>query len=509
MKKLFLGLALLCQVGLSFAQNVTITPSGITPAQGGGIDRLTTTQRLNLTNQNAGKIVFDIDKGHLYLWNGNDWHQIADSKLDTAPVVEVKPLNQQNGDRFGFSVAIKSKWAVVGAPGRDSGEGEAYIFERKENGWEEVIRLRQDFSPVNTLLGAGDGFGHSVDIDVLTSASGEEYPVAIVGAPVLGRVFIYRLIRQQILNTSNYIITWSYETNITHPSAAANDLFGQSLAISGNRIIVGVPGDDPVFGTNPLTNYGSACIYDATQTGLVPNATFSWNIVGSTNGQATIFRTNGATGDNFGTSVDIGGNYAVISSVNNSTGNGRVDMYRFVSGSWTFLREFTPTNVPDVDPAAFFGRAIALRGDLLVIGVPGEDNNTTADVGAIQAIRNSAGGTWTSSSMVTYSERMNPYLVANAQFGASVAVSTRSVMGGAPEYDDPASAITNVGLAAGFTNGTSYTHEKIENPSKSSGRQYGRSVAISDDGTFVIGAAPETSATWAGPGRVYFGNINL
>ncbi|MCU0341723.1 MAG: FG-GAP repeat protein, partial [Spirosomaceae bacterium] len=186
-----------------------------------------------------------------------------------------------------------------------------------------------------------------------------------------------------------------------------------------------------------------------------------------------------------------------------------VDMYRFVSGSWTFLREFTPTNVPDVDPAAFFGRAIALRGDLLVIGVPGEDNNTTADVGAIQAIRNSAGGTWTSSSMVTYSERMNPYLVANAQFGASVAVSTRSVMGGAPEYDDPASAITNVGLAAGFTNGTSYTHEKIENPSKSSGRQYGRSVAISDDGTFVIGAAPETSATWAGPGRVYFGNINL
>lgn len=56
----------------SIAQNVTITPSGITPASG-GIQKMTYEQILAISDPEIGDIVIDISNKTLRMWNGTEW----------------------------------------------------------------------------------------------------------------------------------------------------------------------------------------------------------------------------------------------------------------------------------------------------------------------------------------------------------------------------------------------------------------------------------------------------
>ena len=171
--------------------------------------------------------------------------------------LQVAKLTASDGnkyDLFGSAVGISGHLVVVGAHQPKFGSwsassGSVYIFGRNTDGtWSEVVKLTADDAA------SGDEFGGAVAI----SAKSDQYPdrdYVVVGAcgdnPTgTGSSSDYgcRGIGSAYLFEANAEGAWSQLAKLTAGDAAANDVFGKSVAISGDfygdYILVGAPGDD-------------------------------------------------------------------------------------------------------------------------------------------------------------------------------------------------------------------------------------------------------------------------
>ncbi len=138
-------------------------------------------------------------------------------------------LASDYNDRFGYSVAISGNRAIVGVPGDDENgtdSGAAYILERDAAGNWNSLRIKTN-NPI-----ARAAFGHAVAI------SGN---FAVVGAPnedsdaAIDTGAIYTFERQAPG-------AWEQEQKLTaRDDAAAGDVFGQAVAISGDYLVAGAP----------------------------------------------------------------------------------------------------------------------------------------------------------------------------------------------------------------------------------------------------------------------------
>ena len=123
------------------------------------------------------------------------------------------------GDGFGASVAISGGTIVVGAPGRAGANGEAYVFATQRARWHQAVSAAPaDSSPL-------DSFGLAVAISGAT---------IVVGAPghgnSAGRAYVF----------TKTLAGWD-EVELDNSDNAPGDNFGQSVAISGTTIAVGLP----------------------------------------------------------------------------------------------------------------------------------------------------------------------------------------------------------------------------------------------------------------------------
>jgi len=200
---------------------------------------------------------------------------------------QVKKLTAGDGasfDYFGCSVSISGDTAIVGADGDNSASGSAYIFYRDQGGadnWGQVKKLT-----------AGDGeeedyFGGSVSI------SGDKVIVGAFGDDDNGHDSgsAYIFFRDQ-----GGADNWGQVKNLVAGDWAADDWFGYSVSISGNTAIVGVPYDDENGDYS-----GSAYIFSRDQ-GEADN----WGEV------KKLTASDGAGGDNFGRSVSISEDTAIV-----------------------------------------------------------------------------------------------------------------------------------------------------------------------------------------------------
>ena len=142
---------------------------------------------------------------------------------------EVKKLVASDaamGDEFGRAVAIDGDVAVAGAPYESAELGAAYIFHRDQGGsdnWGEVKKLTE------TGAEALDNFGWSVAVSGDHVIVGEEAG----GAPdKTGEVSIFR---RDLGGTDN----WGEVKRLSSSSGNSFDLFGLSVAIRGDRVVVG------------------------------------------------------------------------------------------------------------------------------------------------------------------------------------------------------------------------------------------------------------------------------
>ncbi|MCH8153589.1 MAG: FG-GAP repeat protein, partial [Planctomycetes bacterium] len=237
----------------------------------------------------------------------------------------------------------------------------------------------------------------------------------------------------------------------------ANDLFGNSVAISGTTAIVGAVWDDDNGDYS-----GSAYLFDATTGRQV----------------AKLLANDGAAGDFFGVSVAISGEIAIVGAVYHGD-NG------FRSGSAYLFDISDPANpvqtakllADDGAEFDFFGGSVAIGPDGIgvIIGAVGDDDN----------------GDWSGSAYLfdTTTGRQIVKLLANdgaaiALFGNSVAISgSKAIVGAYADGDN------------GFQAGSAYifdtsTGEQVFKLLPDDGAEFdsfGKSVAISGI-TAVVGA---------------------
>lgn len=147
------------------------------------------------------------------------------------------------GDRFGESVSIADNYMAIGAPGRDSGRGSVFIFERTNvNVW----TFREEFKLPNAK--ANDKFGTAVSLTVATdgaiwlAAGAPRYDVVTANGTLVDAGLGF--IRRKPANSP----TWIAVAPHLPTDSNAGDQFGAAAAIfpdgGGVRALFGAPFDD-------------------------------------------------------------------------------------------------------------------------------------------------------------------------------------------------------------------------------------------------------------------------
>ena len=189
--------------------------------------------------------------GSVYVYRRDDRGTPTDASDDVwLQESQLLPSDGLDGDQFGVSVAVQDDRVAVGSYGDGGGgiySGAVYVFRRDDGGtpsapdddfWIEEDKLT---APDSAL---GDAFGSSVSLDADRIATGA-WSDDVVGS-ASGSVYVF--LRQ---GTS-----WTAEAKIFPSDAADNDLFGKSVSLSGDRLVAGAWADD-----DGGTSSGSAYVF--------------------------------------------------------------------------------------------------------------------------------------------------------------------------------------------------------------------------------------------------------
>lgn len=209
--------------------------------------------------------------------------------------------DRAGGDKFGFSVAVHDKHAIVGAMGNNLDEnninplpnaGAAYVFEDfPSSPWKEKDKL----TSTATDRGAGERFGFSVDIgDIQRVIVGVPYddedeneanPISKAGS-----AFIFNKISSDDWQIESKIVAVDNQGN---SDRHANDYFGLAVATDKNMALVGSPENE--FDENGGHGYqqaGAAYLFEYAPGG-------NWNF------QQKLVSSDRDFNDRLGYSVDI------------------------------------------------------------------------------------------------------------------------------------------------------------------------------------------------------------
>lgn len=202
------------------------------------------------------------------------------------------------------------------------------------------------------------------------------------------------------------------EKKITASDADIDDRFGLPLAIYGNTAIVGAQRND-----DNGSNSGSAYIFEKDEGGAG-----NW-------GEVTILTaSDAAAGDEFGTSVAISGNTAVVGANFNNAIAGSAYIFernQGGAGNWGEITKITASDAADSD---LFGNSVAISGSTAVVGAPFNDDDGS-DSGSAYIFDKDQGGVnnWGEVKKIHGS---NIGLFSN--FGISVGISGDTVIAGLP-----------------------------------------------------------------------------
>lgn len=299
------------------------------------------------------------------------------------------------GDSFGASVAVSGDVAVVGALGDDdngSSSGSAYVYRYDGSGWvEEQKLLASDGSAV-------DAFGRSVAV------SGD---VAAVGARFdddsgvsSGSAYVFRYDGS----------SWSEEQKLTASDGGPGDFFGE-VSVSGDVVVVGADGVSNSSGAVYVYRYdGSSWIEEQ-----------------------KLLASDGVDGDNFGRAVSVSGDVAVIGALGGDDGGanaGSAYVFGYDGSSWSEEQKLLASDGAALDQ---FGTSVSVSGDTAVVGAPGDDDNGSGS-GSAYVYRDD-GSSWVEEFKLLASDG-----AAGDSLGFSAGVSGDVAVAGAPSHDDNGSS---------------------------------------------------------------------
>lgn len=231
--------------------------------------------------------------------------------------------------------------------------------------------------------GSNELFGRAVAASGDLALVGASYHSA--AAPFSGAAYLFQL------------STRTQVRKLVAPDGAASDWFGASVALSGDRALVGAPGADPNGSAS-----GAAYLFAASTGQLV----------------AKLLPGDGAAKDSFGLAVAMTDAYALVGAPEHGP---KGAAYLFDAQTGAVLHKLAPAfGLGDET----FGAAVAVSGDRIVVGAP-----SAAPAGAVYVFDAVSGA---------LKHRITPPLVGvGFDFGAAVAVAADRVVIGAPHFPSP------------------------------------------------------------------------
>jgi hypothetical protein len=330
--------------------------------------------------------VTDVGAAYVYVLGDNGWKKQA--KLVANPAFA--------DDTLGGKVALKNNVAMLGVMLRDNkgkDSGAVVSFEREANVWKQ----RQIFTAPDAK--PGDAFGQSIALT-------KNY--LVIGAPrndVLGddagAAYIYKREND----------TWRYRTKITANDGVAGDLFGISVAIDGNTILVGADLHD-----EKAVNAGAVYVYVLEEN--------KWKQ------EAKLMASDGGKTDIFGVRVALSENTALISARRDDTEELGVDAgsaYIFVRDGSAWTQQVKLTS-PDGQADDRFGRGVALSSDIAIISAMNHDANGS-NTGALYVYEKGFSGWRYTSKFVAKSS------MPDDKFGWNVGLSNDVAIIATPNHD--------------------------------------------------------------------------
>jgi len=256
---------------------------------------------------------------YTYTWNGSSW----------GGVQKITAFDGTSGDRFGYSVSMSGDKMIVGSYFDNGEQGSVYSYVWSGSSWGDVQKITA-FDAA-----AGDYFGVSVSI------SGDKMVVGAYGdddnGSFSGSVYTY---------TWN-VSSWGGVQKITAFDGVAGDQFGYSVSMSGDRMVVGAFGRGNDVGLAYTYVWGGS----------------SWG------GVQEITAFDADVDDFFGYSVSISGDIVAIGSYG-SDGIGSVTGAMYVyqwNGSWVFDQKIWASDGLIADQ---FGHSVSVSGNYAMVGAP-------------------------------------------------------------------------------------------------------------------------------------------
>ena len=212
---------------------------------------------------------------------------------------------------------------------------------------------------------------------------------------------------------------------LSNPGPAADDNFGNAVAVQGSRVLVGAPFDDTT-----AANSGAAYFYDLSSgTPTVPVYTFINPVPGAN--------------DNFGNSVALEGTLLVIAAGEDDTAGvdtGSAYVYDLASATPTVPVYIINNPSPSGDDS--FGSTVGISGRRIVIAAVSDDPGGIVNAGSVYAYDLSSG-----TPTVPVAEISNPLPATGDFFGYHAGISGTLVL----------VAVTVLGAASAFGYETSST----------------------------------------------------
>ncbi|MBK7976643.1 MAG: FG-GAP repeat protein [Deltaproteobacteria bacterium] len=371
-------------------------------------------------------------------------------------------------DRFGASVALSGDLLLVGAvrdddKGTDSGS--AYLYTKTGATWTLTQKLTASDGA------AGDRFGVSVAIQGYTLVVGAYNDDDFGGDSGAAYVFQWNG------------ASWIQVAKIRASDGAGGDLFGGSVALDGDYIVVGAPKEDAKG-----TSSGSAYVF-------VRSSGYIWSQ------QAKIFASDGASNDLLGYSVSISGDTALLGAAyKNGAGSYSGAAYVFTRSGTTWSQQAKLT-ASDAAANDSFGNSVSVYGNTAVIGAFGDDTGVSNGGSAYVFTR--SGSSWSQQAKLTASDG-----AASDNYGTWVSIDGNILAVGSPQAD-----------AVGSDAGAAYLYEgsgaswplldKVVASNPTASAAFGAALAV-DAGRIAFGALlADTPTVDAGSAYVYDNNLTL
>ena len=240
------------------------------------------------------------------------------------------------GQQFGYSVTFSADKIVVGAVGdNDNGNasGSVYVYDAN------------NLSAQPTKLTAFDG------------AAGDAFGVSV--ATTSDKIFVGASATDQDGNNSGSVYVYDLNdlsatpTELTAFDGAATEFFGNSIAATSDKFIVGAYGDE--------SNSGAVYVYDANDLSAQPTKLTAYD---------------GAASDFFSYRVAAAADNIVVSAhADDDKGSSSGSVYVYDANDLSA----SPTKLTAFDGAAndTFGYSIAATSDKIIVGAHQDDDNAT------------------------------------------------------------------------------------------------------------------------------------